>query len=526
VGAEAQQGSRDETGHLRWSGRRRGKQCQVHADHCARHHRQSVLVIHSPFGYPQTAGVPLPSRAELTCFHHSHSLNPYTDQPSTDHPSTDQHTPEEQMAAPSNEPGSTADVVVVGAGLAGLACARSLSAHGLDVVVLEAADAVGGRVRTDVIDGFRCDRGFQLLNPAYPAVNRTIDTKALRLQEFPAAIVIASGASRRTLADPWREPGLLLRTAVGALSAGVSASQEQVRFARWAIATSRKKAENLLTEPDLGWGQALDERGIDGTFRRQVVDPFLAGVLGEEDGSSSHRFAQLLVRSFVRGTPAVPWRGMQAIPDQLAADLPRLHRNITVESVRPGRVNTTAGEITARSIVVAADPGTASRLLPLPPVRMRALTTYWHVSPEPVTSSGALHVDGDRRGPVVNSIVISNRARSYSPDERSLIATTVLGDVGDQATERVVLAQLEHIYGQSTRWWELIKQNVIPRALTAMPPPLQVQLPVVLGDGLLVAGDHRDTASIQGALVSGRRAATAVLAELDLPAEPREQLRA
>jgi glycine/D-amino acid oxidase-like deaminating enzyme len=432
----------------------------------------------------------------------------------------------EQAASLIGDLPSTADVVVVGAGLAGLACARSLSAHDLNVVVVEAAEGVGGRVRTDLIDGFRCDRGFQLLNPAYPEAKRVLDLKALRLQGFPAAIVVARDAGRFTLADPRREPGLIPKLGTALLGGGIRSLREQVKFALWAQRTSGRSAATLLAEPDTGWGQALTDRGINGTFRRQVIEPFLAGVLAEDDGSSSHRFTQLLVRSFVRGRPAVPWRGMQAIPDQLAAGLTAVRCNVSVESVTPGKVLTSAGEIGARAVVVATDPVTASRLLPLEAVPMRALTTYWHVSPEPPTHSGALHVDGDRRGPVINSIVISNRARSYSPDERSLIATTVLGAVGDLATERAVMSQLEHIFGRSTRWWELIKRNVIPQALTAMRPPLQARLPVALGDGLIVAGDHRDTASIQGALVSGRRAADAVLNELGLPPELSEPQRA
>jgi hypothetical protein len=415
---------------------------------------------------------------------------------------------------------------VVGAGLAGLACARRLAQRGVDVVVLEAADAVGGRVRTDTVNGFLCDRGFQLLNPAYPEVRRVLDVTALRLQALPAAIVVATGTGRRTLADPRRAPGMLPRVAGSWLRGGIGSVREQAAFGRWALRTSRRRPEKFLSEPDIGWGQALSEQGIDGDLRERVIEPFLAGVLGERDGSSSHRFTQLLVRSFMRGRPSVPWRGMQAIPDQLSTGLTALHLGVKVESVQPGIVRTAAGQITARCVVVATDPATATRMLDLPPVQMRPLTTFWHVSPEPPTRSGALHVDGDHRGPVVNSIVISNRARSYSPDDRSLIATTVLGDVGDQATERAVLAQLEQIYGQSTRWWELMRRHVIPQALTAMPVPLEPQQPVALTEGLVVAGDHRDTASSQGALVSGRRAADAVLADLGLPAMPREPLRA
>jgi phytoene dehydrogenase-like protein len=415
---------------------------------------------------------------------------------------------------------------VVGAGLAGLACARRLVARGLDVAVLEAAEGIGGRVRTDLVDGFRCDRGFQLLNPGYPEVQRLLDLTSLRLQSFPAALVVAATGRRNTVADPRRSPALIPATAASLIRGGLGSPYEQLSFARWAIQASRRRAAEILSEPDVCWGQALRARGIDGELRKRVIDPFLAGVLGEDEGSSSHRFAQLLVRSFVRGTPAVPWRGMQAIPDQLATGLAPVHLRVEAQSVRPGLVRTSTGEITARAVVVATDPPTATQLLSLPAIRMRALTTYWHVSAEPPTRSGALHVDGDRHGPVINTIVISNRARSYSPDDRALIATTVLGTVDDHDGERAVLTQLERIYGCSTHRWELIKRHVIRQALTAMAPPLQPRLPVVLGDGLVVAGDHRDTASIQGALVSGRRAAEAVLADLGLPAGPVQRLRA
>jgi glycine/D-amino acid oxidase-like deaminating enzyme len=431
----------------------------------------------------------------------------------------------ENSPAQAAAPPSKAEVVVIGAGLAGLACARRLTRQGVDVVVLEAAEAVGGRVRTDTVNGFLCDRGFQLLNPAYPEVRRVLDIPALRLQPFPAAIVVATETGRRTLADPRRTPTLLPKVATALLRRGIGSIREQAAFARWALRTTRRRPDGFLSEPDCGWGQALTDRGIDGELRTRVIEPFLAGVLGERDGSSSHRFTQLLIRSFLRGTPAVPWRGMQAVPNQLATGLTGLYLGVPALSVKPGLVRTAAGDLTADCVVVATDPSTATRLLDLPPVQMRPLTTYWHVSPDPPTRSGALHVDGDGRGPVVNTLVISNRARSYSPDDRSLIATTVLG-IGDQSTERAVLTQLEHIYGQSTRWWELMWRNVIPNALTAMPVPLEPRRPVALAHGLVVAGDHRDTASSQGALVSGRRAADAVLADLGLPAMPREPLRA
>jgi hypothetical protein len=268
--------------------------------------------------------------------------------------------------------------------------------------------------------------------------------------------------------------------------------------------------------------------GIDGELRHAVLEPFLAGVIGERDGSTSRRYVDLLLRSFALGRPSVPWDGVQAVPDQLAGMLPAgtVRTELAVTAVAPGRVRTPDAELEAAAVVVATDPAAAHELLGLPVPAGRGLTTFWHVAPEPPTSSRQLHVDGDGRGPVVNSVVLSASAPGYSPDERALVATTVLGAAGDAGTEAAVRTQLRYVYGADTRPWELLRAHVLPRALTAMPPPLDVRRPVALGDGLFVAGDHRDSASSQGALVSGRRAADAVLEHLGRPVPPRPPLDA
>ena len=432
----------------------------------------------------------------------------------------------------------SSEVVVVGAGLAGLACALRLLAAGVEVTVLEAADAVGGRVRTDLVDGFRCDRGFQLINPAYPEVRRALDVPSLRLQPLPGAVVVASGSGRRLLGDPRRTPASLLGPVLLGDLTAVGGLREKAAFGRWALRCATRDPVSLLRASDEPWGQAFDRLGLDGGLRRAVLDPFLAGVLGEADGSTSRRYVELLIRSFVRGRPSVPAVGMQAIGDQLAAALPAGTVRCDVRVADVGSpvggaartVHADTGSIETRAVVVATDPVSAAVLTGLPEPRMRPLTTFWHVSAEPPVAHGALHLDGDHRGPIVNTVVLSNAARGYSPDGRALIASTMLGlpsaDPTDPASDEGVRRQLAQVYGVPTHRWELVQVHAIPQALTAMDPPLDLRRPVALGDGLFVAGDHRDSASSQGALVSGRRAADAVLAHLGRPVPPRSALDA
>ena len=400
------------------------------------------------------------------------------------------------------------DVVIIGAGLAGLSCAIDLHQAGYDVVVLEAADAVGGRIRTDVMDELLLDRGFQLLNPAYPAVRRLVDLDALDLQSFEAGLVVASHGHHTVLADPRRSPrdaGRSLNHLTGSLS-------EKLRFGRYAVRATTLPSPRLKALPDVPWGEALDHAGVRGRLRTGVLEPFLAGVLAEDAQESSRLFVDLLIRTFVRGTPALPARGMQALPDQLASRLPDgvVRLGCPALEVRSNAVRTAAGEVRGRAVVVAADGPRSAKLTGLPSPRMRSLTTYYHHVAESPAARAMLHVDGERRGPVVNTAVVSDIAPSYCT-RGALVATTVLGTHDDERTERAMLAQLAYIYRVDTSEWNRVATYAIESALPAMLPPLDLRQPVDLGSGLFVCGDHRDTASIQGAIVSGRRAAVAVL---------------
>jgi phytoene dehydrogenase-like protein len=428
------------------------------------------------------------------------------------------------------------EVAVVGAGLAGLACAVRLAGAGLEVTVLERSDAPGGRVRTDVVDGYRLDRGFQLLNPYYPEARRVLDLTALDLQPFPSGVVVAGRGSRHLLADPRRTSPTRLPVAAWSGLTAPGGLGEKLALVRWGLGVQRASMDELLRRPDRAWGEVADRLGLTGPLRTGVLDTFLTGTLGEDAGAASRRFVELLVRAFLRGAPALPRRGMQAMPDQLAGRLPAgsLHYGVTAEQVTPESVGTAAGTLAARAVVVATDPLAAARLTGLPEPRTNALTTFWHLAEETPTRAGELHLDGDRRGPVLNTVVVTNAAPSYlpgspRPDSRptrgpALVASSTLGTATDQQTEHAVRDQVSRIFGCSTRGWQLLRADPIAQALPSMAPPFDPRRPVELPNGLFVAGDHRDTASIQGALVSGRRAADAVLARLGLPVPPRPAL--
>ncbi|WP_211357152.1 FAD-dependent oxidoreductase [Nocardioides rubriscoriae] len=411
-----------------------------------------------------------------------------------------------------------ADVVVVGAGLAGLRCAVALQDAGLEVVVVEAGDAVGGRIRTDVVDGFRVDRGFQLLNPAYPEVARVVDVDALGLQSFAAGVVATTDdGSRVRLGHPLRAPGLI----PSSLAAAVRRPRELAEVARWVrpLAVPRRRrplSQVLANREQRSRGEALDRAGVDGLLRR-VLDRFLAGVLLEDDGSTADDYVMLLLWMFATGVPGLPREGMQALPEQLAGRLARpVLLETPAEAVTGRTVHAGGATYDARAVVVATGGPEATHLVGVdaPPTK-GVVTTWWSV--EDVPDRGRLlHVDGRTRatGPVVNCAVVSEAAPTYAPHGRHLVQASALLGPGRETSETTVRRHAADLLGLDATSWEVVARHEVPHALPAQPAPYSATRPVALGAGHYVCGDHRDTGSIQGAMVSGRRAAAAVVAAL------------
>ena len=413
-----------------------------------------------------------------------------------------------------------ADVIVIGAGLAGLRCADRLAEAGRSVVVLEREPVVGGRQQTDEVDGFLLDRGFQVLNPAYPAVKRWVDVDDLALRSFGAGLLVRREQGLVELHHPLRDPrGLAATLRSGLLAPGSAAS-----LARWA-APALVAPRRVVHGPDRPLSEGLDAAGVHGPLRDEVLEPFLAGVVAEDRGETSEAFVRLLVRMFALGVPGLPARGIRALPEWLAdrmrrrADGPDLRLStpvigIDTSGAEPTVVCADGSNVSGRAVVVAVGPEAVSGLVDLPAPVTRGLRTWWFAAPEAPTTSDMVVVDGRRRGPMVNAAVVSNAVPSYAPPGSHLVEVTTLLGQDHDAPEEEVRRQAAEVFGVPTTGWEVVRRDDVHDALPAQPAPLRVTSPARVGDGVYVAGDHRDTASIQGALVSGHRVAGVVLDDL------------
>jgi protoporphyrinogen oxidase len=401
------------------------------------------------------------------------------------------------------------EVLVVGAGLAGLAAGVAAARRGREVVMLEASDDVGGRVRTDAVDGYLIDRGFQVLATAYPEVRRLVDIGELDLRPFASGVGIYGGGRVHRFVDPRQDPAALLES----IKAPIGTWSDRLRMVGYLGELLASSGDDLQQRPDRPAWEAFHEAGLSSRVVDRALRPFLRGVVLEDRLDTSRRFVDLALRSMLQAPVAVPARGMQQLPRVLARLLPpgALHLGVEVREVAPGRVLTDAGSIQADAIVVATDPTRAAALLPgltAPP--MRPVTTVFHSAPSSARSSSLLLVDGER-SLIANSVVLSAAASTYAPADRRLIATSILQADLDTATERAVRHRLADLHGESTAGWETLAIRSIPQALPAMPAPHDFRQAPIIGAGIAVAGDHRDSGSIQGALVSGRRAIEALL---------------
>ncbi len=413
-----------------------------------------------------------------------------------------------------------APVAIVGAGLSGLTCAHYLHQAGVPVRLYEKTGRTGGRVATDVVDGFRLDHGFQVFLTAYPEAQMLLDYDALDLHPFYDGALVRLNDAFHRLADPIRHPG----SAPATLLAPVGTLGDKLRVARLRNRLRADSLDALFGRPEITTEEALLNRW---SLSHQMIEPFFrpffGGITLNPSLSTSSRVFEFLFRMFAEGQAALPAQGMQAIPDQIKGRLPPdcIQLNAEVKTVNSdGLTLADSTHVKASAVVIATEAPAAQALHPGAAVTLGAFgeVCFYYAAPTPPITEPLLVLNADDDGPVNNMTVLSNAAPGYAPPGQALISAVVLGNPNtlDDALERDVRAQLARWFGENVQAWRHLRTFRIAYGLPDQSPPYLAERDraVQLESGVFRCGDHLATASINGALRTGRRAAEAVRAAL------------
>jgi phytoene dehydrogenase-like protein len=408
--------------------------------------------------------------------------------------------------------------IIIGGGLAGLSCAVNLMANNITFLLLEGQKTIGGRVQTDRFEDFCLDRGFQVLLTAYPEAQRILNYDELKLHPFQAASLIRFSGHFHKVSDPFRHPLDIFTMAISP----VGTWHDKILLARLRQRLCNASPSDITSRPDSGTLKYLQRAGFSTAIIDRFFRPLIGGATLDKNLNTSSRMFETLFRTFATGDAALPEGGIGAITQQLFRRLPKqsVRTNSKVLSIQDGIVNLPHGEtLGAHAIVVATDAPEAQRLLGnLPTPAFRAVTCLYYAAQRPPFEEPLIVLNGENQGPINNLSVLTNICPAYAPQQQALISVTVLGtsEEDEMDFEATVRKQLVEWFPDDAAKWRYLRTYKIKQAQPEQTPTALsvLEKPVKVRQGVFVCGDHRDTASIHGALLSGKRAAEAVINDL------------
>lgn len=398
-------------------------------------------------------------------------------------------------------------VGIVGAGLAGLAAAKELSAAGHEAIVYEAGDGPGGRVRTDTVDGYRLDRGFQIMLTAYPECQELLDYDRLDLRPFLPGAAVRLGHSFHRIGDPLREPDQLLAT----LKAPIGSPIDKLRILKYRLKVSRGPLDDLWDGVGTTALHHFESLGFSDRMVQRFLKPLFAGITLDAELQGSSQVVDFVFRMLSAGDAAVPALGMGAISDQLAASLPdgSIHYGAKVERVTPTSVAISGGnDVVVDAVIVAADATESARLAGTEDPGWNGVTSVWLRSAIAPIDQPVLALNGTGFGPINSMAPMSHVSDAYAPDGDHLFVASAPSM--DPEVPAQMRKQLVDWFGPVADTYEEIRVDRIEKAQPKQLPGHDARA-AVIADGLFIAGDHRRDASLNGALASGRAAARAAI---------------
>ncbi len=420
-------------------------------------------------------------------------------------------------------------IIIIGAGLAGLTCAYDLVQAGENVLVLEASDQVGGRVRTDIHqDGYRLDRGFQVLFTSYPSAKRHLTFDELKPRKFePGAILIKNG-KRYEITDPTREPERMLTS----LRNPLISTTDKLRLFRLRLEiTGFSTADIFSGKPQLDGRDESTEQYLhrvgfsnDG-FIDNFARPFYGGIFLDRSLMTSARMFQFTFKMLTTGDTILPAEGIQRIPEQLARSLPvgtiqynaRVRELIISDGTARGVLLANGEAIEAEKIVVATESPQAAKLtgFPLPTEGMSSMCLYFE-GDQRLYPQRKILLNANHDAYVNNAVLLTNIAPTYAPPRKHLLSVTVLNpsESDDELVARRCLREMAHWFLEyDMSGWKFLAAYRIPFSQFSQKPGIFDHLPANTTPikSLYLAGEYTQSSSFQGAMHSGEYAARAIL---------------
>lgn len=400
-------------------------------------------------------------------------------------------------------------ITIIGAGISGLTAAVYLNRKGYKIQILEASDRAGGRIKTDSIDGFQLDRGFQVLLTEYPETKALLDYKKLNLKRFLPGATVLYDRGQFEIADPFRRPTATFAT----LFAPVGSLKDKINTLFLKNKLLNISIPNLFKQPEIETIAQLKKYGFSQKMIDHFYKPFFSGIFLENDLKTSSNMFDFVMKMFSEGDAAIPELGMEEIPKQLVAMLPEnsIQFNMKVKAIENNKIICENGKaLESDKIIIATEAiGLASKYISKTKQNCNQVTNVYFETKIAPTKKAVVILNASTDKKWVNNLsILSNISNKYAPTGKALISISYNGipAIDDETLAENMKIELKKWYGNQVEDWKMLKTYRIHYAL-----PNQEKVSnevshsdIKINENLFICGDHLLNGSINAAMKSGR----------------------